>query len=196
MRNGSGHMVDVNPKHVFRAAGDPHEDMLVESGIIALFTNDSLGGTQIVALRFPGEAILARGPSVALQAVVERSRVVVGRALSFPEVERHYRRNEVIAQEWLARVMRNDCTARLAHMLCELTHRTDYHRQTSGIMALPLTQQRLGQVTGQTPVNVNRAMAELERRRLIERPTAREVKFLDYPALARMSGFDPAYLEA
>jgi CRP-like cAMP-binding protein len=199
-------VVQVDPRRPFREPGVPRDEvMFVRSGILAKFKMDGSGRRQIVALRFPGEGILPRegNASYGIQAIV-RSEIMVGRAADFdPIVERHpelqrffwrlIQRNEAIGYEWLVNCGRRDSTARVAHLLCETAMRsgTDVEHE---MMVNPFTQQQIADITGQTSVNVNRVMADLERQGVIAR-TGREIAFRDWPELRRIASFQPAYLD-
>src|SRR4029078_6757824 len=149
------------------------------------FENDVSGRRQIVALRFAGEGILPRDGNAeyGIQAIV-RSEVMVGGAddfdpivLAHPELQRFFwrliQRNEAIGYEWLVNCGRRDSTARVAHLLCETAVRM--HVEASR-MANPLTQQQRADISGQTSVNVNRVLADMERQGLIRRK-GREIEF-------------------
>src|SRR5437868_6546277 len=166
-------IVQVEPRRPFREPGYPrNEVMFVRSGILSKFKTDSSGRRQIVALRFPGEGILPREGRAAygIQAIV-RSEVMIGRAEDFdpivaghPEMQRFFwrliQRNESIGYEWLVNCGRRDSTARVAHLLCETAVRMHVpHRH----MTNPFTQQQIADITGQTSVNVNRVLADMER---------------------------------
>ena len=196
-------LVHVEPRRPFRDPGAPRDEvMFVRSGILSKFKTDSSGRRQIVALRFPGEGILPRkGPAdYGIQAIV-RSEVMVGKAEDFdpiveahPELHRFFwhlvQRNEAIGYEWLVNCGRRDSTARVAHLLCETAVRlhSDDHRIVN-----PFTQQQIADITGQTSVNVNRVMAEMERRGLIRRQ-GREIEFTDWTEIRRVASFQPEYL--
>jgi CRP-like cAMP-binding protein len=197
-------VVQIEPRRPFRDPGSlRNEVMFVRSGILSKFKTDSSGRRQIVALRFPGEGILPRdGPApYGLQAIV-RSEVMIGRAEDFdpivaahPELQRFFwrliQRNESIGYEWLVNCGRRDSTARVAHLLCETAvrmHVEDRH------MLNPFTQQQIADITGQTSVNVNRVLAEMERQGLIRRK-GREIEFTDWSEMRRVASFQPDYLE-
>jgi CRP-like cAMP-binding protein len=61
-------------------------------------------------------------------------------------------------------------------------------------MVNPFTQQQIADITGQTSVNVNRVLADMERQGLIKR-RGREIEFVDWPEMRRVASFQPAYLE-
>jgi CRP-like cAMP-binding protein len=197
-------LVAVEPRRPFRELGAPrNEVMFVRSGILAKFKPDASGGRQIVALRFPGEGILPRdGPAhYGIQAIV-RSEVMVGQARDFsPLVEQHpelrhffcrlLQRNEDIGYEWLVNCGRRDATARVAHLLCETAVRMHAGDDRP---ANPFTQQQIADITGQTSVNVNRVLADMERHGLIRRK-GRDIEFVDWAEMRRVGSFQPAYLE-
>ena len=196
--------VHVEPRRPFREPGvQRNEVMFVRSGILSKFKSDSSGRRQIVALRFPGEGILPREgrAEYGIQAIV-RSEVMVGRAEDFdpivdthPEMQRFFwrliQRNEAIGYEWLVNCGRRDSTARVAHLLCETAvrmHAPERH------MTNPFTQQQIADITGQTSVNVNRVLADMERQGLIRRK-GREIEFTDVSEMRRVASFQPGYLE-
>jgi len=194
----------VEPRRPFREAGIlRNEVMFVRSGILSKFKTDNSGRRQIVALRFPGEGILPRDgvAEYGVQAIV-RSEVLIGKAEDFdaivdahPEMQRFFRRliqrNEAIGYEWLVNCGRRDSTARVAHLLCETAVRMHVE---NGKMVNPFTQQQIAEITGQTSVNVNRVLADMERQGLIGRK-GREIQFNDWDEMRRVASFQPNYLE-
>src|SRR6476620_1590379 len=198
-------VVHVEARRPFREPGSPRDEvMFVRSGILAKFKPDGAGRRQIVALRFPGEGILPReGPAqYGIQAIV-RSELMVGKSKDFDpivaayaEMQRFFwrliQRNEDIGYEWLVNCGRRDSTARVAHLLCEtaVRMRVDEHQR----MFNPFTQQQIADITGQTSVNVNRVLADMERQGLIRRK-GREIEFTDVGEMRRVASFQPGYLE-
>jgi CRP-like cAMP-binding protein len=196
-------IVLVEPRRPFREPGAPRDEvMFVRSGILSKFKTDSSGRRQIVALRFPGEGILPRAgvADYGIQAIV-RSEVMVGKAKDFdpivdahPELHRFFwrliQRNEAIGYEWLVNCGRRDSTARVAHLLCETAVRM---HTSDGHMMNPFTQQQIADITGQTSVNVNRVLAEMERHGLIKRK-GREIEFTDWSEIRRVASFQSEYL--
>lgn len=197
-------VIHVEPRRPFREPGAPrNEVMFVQSGILAKFKPDASGGRQIVALRFAGEGILPRDGAAhyGIQAIV-RSEVMVGSARDFNAlVDQHaemrdffcrlLQRNEDIGYEWLVNCGRRDATARVAHLLCETAVRM---RAGDGALVNPFTQQQIADITGQTSVNVNRVLADMERQGLIRRK-GRDIEFVDWAEMRRVGSFQPAYLE-
>ena len=196
-------LVQVEPRRPFREPGSPrNEVMFVHSGILSKFKTDSSGRRQIVALRFPGEGILPSDGNAeyGIQAIV-RSEVMVGKSDDFvpivdshPQMQRFFwrliQRNEAIGYEWLVNCGRRDSTARVAHLLCETAVRMHV---ADGHMMNPFTQQQIADITGQTSVNVNRVLADMERQGLIRRK-GREIEFTDVTEMRRVASFQPEYL--
>lgn len=196
--------VQVDPRRPFREPGSQrNEVMFVRSGILAKYKTDSTGRRQIVALRFAGEGILPREgrAEYGIQAIT-RSEVMVGKAedfdpilLAHPELQRFFwrliQRNEAIGYEWLVNCGRRDSTARVAHLLCETAARMHVDARH---MTNPFTQQQIADITGQTSVNVNRVLADMERQGLIKR-SGREIEFSDWAEMRRVASFQPDYLQ-
>jgi CRP-like cAMP-binding protein len=196
--------VQIDPRRPFREPGtERNEVMFVRSGILAKYKTDSTGRRQIVALRFAGEGILPREgrAEYGIQAIT-RTEVMIGKAedfdpilLAHPELQRFFwrlvQRNEAIGYEWLVNCGRRDSTARVAHLLCETAARMHVD---SRHMTNPFTQQQIADITGQTSVNVNRVLADMERQGLIKR-SGREIEFSDWAEIRRVASFQPAYLE-
>ena len=197
-------VVHVEPRRPFREQGALRNEVIfVRAGILSKFKTDSSGRRQIVALRFPGEGILPRAgrAEYGIQAIV-RSEVLIGRSEDFepivdahPELQRFFwrliQRNEAIGYEWLVNCGRRDSTARVAHLLCETAVRMHVDEQH---MLNPFTQQQIADITGQTSVNVNRVLADMERQGLILRK-GREIEFTDWTEMRRVASFQPEYLE-
>ncbi len=196
--------VQIDPRRPFREPGTSRDEvMFVRSGILAKYKTDSTGRRQIVALRFAGEGILPREgrAEYGIQAIT-RSEVMIGRAEDFdpilnanPDLQRFFwrlvQRNEAIGYEWLVNCGRRDSTARVAHLLCETAARMHVD---SSHMTNPFTQQQIADITGQTSVNVNRVLADMERQGLIKR-SGREIEFSDWAEMRRVASFQPAYLD-
>ena len=196
--------IQIDARRPFREPGTPRNEVIfVRSGILAKYKTDSTGRRQIVALRFAGEGILPREgrAEYGIQAIT-RSEVMIGRAEDFdpillanPELQRFFwrlvQRNEAIGYEWLVNCGRRDSTARVAHLLCETAARMHVD---SSHMTNPFTQQQIADITGQTSVNVNRVLADMERQGLIKR-SGRDIEFSDWAEMRRVASFQPSYLE-
>ena len=195
--------VTVESRRQFREVGAPRDEVIfVRSGLLAKFMADGSGRRQIVALRFPGEGILPRegNAEYGILAIL-RSEVMIGNAADFdpivdahPEMQRFFwrliQRNEAIGYEWLVNCGRRDSTARVAHLLCETAVRMHVEADQ---MQIPFTQQQIADITGQTSVNVNRVLADMERQGLIRRH-GRDIAFPDWREIRRVACFEPEYL--
>lgn len=197
--------VHVDPKRPFREPGTCRDEVIfVRSGILSKFKAGGSGRRQIIALRFAGDGMLPHeGTSdYGIQAIV-RSEILLGRAADFhrfvdahPEVARFFwkltQRHAEIGYEWLVNCGRRDSVGRVAHLLCETAERIGI-RDGKGRLRNPFTQQHIADITGQTPVNVNRVFADLERQGLIRRE-GREIEFCDWAEMQRVASFQPGYL--
>ena len=199
------HLVRVSPRQVFRGEGAGHsEAIIVRAGIVSKFVVDLQGRRQIVGLRYPGEVIF-RGVGSAtpgLQTIPPTELIVMG-ASDFEAVVLENRdlqqflwnlnqRNERICERWLSSIGGGDATARVAHLICETAVRMKTGTER---MEIPFTQQVIADITGQTSVNVNRVLSDLEQKGLIGR-TGRHIQFSDWPELCRVASFNSSYLDA
>ena len=83
---------------------------------------------------------------------------------------------------------------RIAHLLCELECRlARVGLADTGNFTMPLTQARVAEITGATPVHVNRALQDLREAGLVEWQ-GRTVRLPDLTGLRALCGFDPDYL--
>ncbi len=98
-----------------------------------------------------------------------------------------------IVAKWTAR-LGHSAAVRIAHLLCELHGRLSViGRATPQGFALDLTQADLGDMTGLTPVHVNRTLRKLREAGLaIVRDGYASLP--DIPRLYEFAGFDPTYL--
>ena len=102
--------------------------------------------------------------------------------------------DSAIQREWVVNLGQRDSFERIAHLLCEIFHRS----RVIGLVEddacdFPLTQTDLAEATGMTPVHVNRTLQELRTRCRI-RLTGKRLVVPDLPALQRAGLFDPNYL--
>lgn len=195
----------VEARRPFRDEGaDRDRFYFVRSGLLSQFRLD--GGTKrhIVALRFPGEAILPadRSAPYGLLAIARTELAVAdrdafeGAVLDDPQLQRfiwrYLQRDSAIRHEWMLNRGRRDATERVAHLLCEIVARSTGGAERPDFDS-PFTQQHIAEMTGQTSVNVNRVLADLERRGLIGR-RGRAMTFDDWTGLKRLAGFSAHYL--
>lgn len=97
-------------------------------------------------------------------------------------------------REWIFRLGRLEAMGRVAHLLCETYTRLEaVDRAANYRFDFPLTQQDLGEACGLTSVHINRTVRRLREAGLAE-VTNREVRILDFPALAAEGEFNSDYL--
>lgn len=96
--------------------------------------------------------------------------------------------------EWLVTLGCKSATERLSQLICELFCRLAANgRADEDRCDFPLSQQDMADFTGMTPVHVCRTLKELKQKRLIEL-RRRRLRILDFDRLAKLCGFDRAYL--
>ncbi len=99
-----------------------------------------------------------------------------------------------INREWTLVLGKKRSRARVAQFFCEMHARLKIVGQTSnGGYALPFNQQELADITGMTPVHLNRCLKELRDAGLVTYRNG-QVELHDLPGLKRDAQFDPAYL--
>ena len=103
--------------------------------------------------------------------------------------------DEAILREWLVGLGRRESIKRTGHRLCEIRSRLETVGMVdrNGEFEMPLTQQELADSLGLTSVHVNRTMSRLRERGIIEYER-RRMRIAQPERLAKISGFDPAYL--
>ncbi len=102
-------------------------------------------------------------------------------------------RDGALAREHLTNVGRRSARERVAHLLLELFHRVRRRARPSSAdnrVALPLTQEHIGDALGLTTVHVNRTLRMLRESNLLE-VRGGMLRILDPDALAKLAGFDP-----
>jgi CRP-like cAMP-binding protein len=197
--------VELPSRRLYREPNSAADEAIfVKAGVLAKFRVQAPDRKQIVSLRFAGEGILPRAQPMThgVQAIVPTHILVIRKVefdralLSFPELSslclRETQRQAAIGQEWLINCGSRDSTTRVAHFLCELAVRSGTAR-SKGSFPNPFTQLQIGQITGQTSVNVNRVLGELERSGLMLRQ-GREIRIHDWSEFSRVAQFDAAYL--
>jgi CRP-like cAMP-binding protein len=134
-------------------------------------------------------SLVARFPVERLLAVAREHGCYLRAMLRAAAVER------AIANEHMISLSARDAKQRMSHMLCEIAFRLDVVRQmaTSDTYTLPLTQAQLGELLGLSAVHVNRTLQALRGAGLMKFGNG-VLSILDRTALARLSDFDPAYL--
>lgn len=131
--------------------------------------------------------------------VVEVPFAAVDKAMSqSAAIARAMKRSELVvaatAREWTLNVGQRSAYERIAHVMLE----TFYRLQRVGIardngIDWPLTQVDLAEVTGLTPVHVNRTLQQLRRDGLITL-SARQLVIADLQQMRQAAMFNPNYL--
>lgn len=174
--------------------------MVVLSGVLFHHAIVRSGARQVVAIYLPGEVVglertgnmvlSAHGPAqvAAFDAAAWRG-AVDGHVAIRAAVEAELHTNLAIARAWLTNNCRREAATRVAHLLCEVAHRT-------GGTALPrLTQEFLSDCVGLTSVHTNRVLRRLETMECLRRDGDR-YHISDAARLREFGEFDPGYLSA
>lgn len=99
-----------------------------------------------------------------------------------------------IHREWMLVLGKKRGRARVAQFFCEMHKRQKIVGLTGDAgYGLPFSQHELADITGMTPVHLNRCLKELRDAGLVTFRNAK-VELHDIPGLAREAQFDPAYL--
>jgi CRP-like cAMP-binding protein len=116
----------------------------------------------------------------------------------FPHLTRVYwfatNLDAAIHREWAVSLGRRSAKAAMAALFCELRIRLDIiGRVRDDSFDFPLTQERLADCLGMTPVHANRMLQDLRGAGLIAL-YSRKLQILNLKGLEEVAGFDPAYL--
>ncbi len=107
------------------------------------------------------------------------------------------KRETAIMMEHMVSLGQRSADEAVAHLLLELYSRVGMCGiEGNGEMAMPLTQEVIGDALGLTAVHVNRMLRRLENKGLISvcYNSPRKVKLLDIEVLKKIAGFDGDYL--
>lgn len=195
------HVVDLGTARSTRAFdGLRDRVMVVLSGVLFHHAIVRSGARQVLCLHLPGELVGAECPGLgtatlgahgpAQVAVFETAawrEIVAAQPTVRTVVEQEVQMNLSIARAWLTNNCRREAATRVAHLLCEVAHRT-------GGAALPrLTQEFLSDCVGLTSVHTNRVLRRLEAMDCLRRDGDR-YHILDEQRLREFAEFDPGYL--
>ena len=165
------------------------------------------GARQILAICIPGDAIdlqnlatadhgiqmLTHGKVAELPRQAVRDLVVAHPKIGAGIIQMSLVEASIL-REWVVNVGRRHARERIAHVLCEIAVRLEA-RGLDGMngFELPMSQEQLADVTGLTPVHVNRVLKGLETEGLISRQR-RRISFADWRALQDAGDFSQRYL--
>jgi CRP-like cAMP-binding protein len=99
-----------------------------------------------------------------------------------------------IFREWEINLSGRDATARVAHLLCEITTRLRAVDMAKNLtFALPWTQHDIGDACGLSNVHVNRVVQTLRANDVIDW-RSKVMRIVQWEELSRIAGFSPEYL--
>lgn len=181
----------------------------VVAGLVGRFGQNREGSRQITAIHIPSDmvdlhSVVAPDACSALQALSVTTILRVphealrATARRYPAIAEAFWRECVVdaavLAEWVVNVGRRDARSRLAHLLCEIACRTEGLAAKSGsAIPFPATQTHLADMTGLTPVHVNRSLQGLRRERIVDL-RARQIHVLDWERMTQIGDFDSDYL--
>lgn len=181
----------------------------VVAGLVGRFGQNRHGGRQITAVHIPADmvdlhSVVAPDACSTLQALAVTTilRVPHGAlrdaARRHPAIAEAFWRECVVdaavLAEWVVNVGRRDARARLAHLLCEISCRTEGSGGKHGsVIPFPATQAHLADMTGLTPVHVNRMLQSLRKDGIVGLK-ARQIHLWDWDRLTEIGEFDADYL--
>lgn len=195
--------------HLVYEGDEPEGVFVIIEGWAARYKLLPDGSRQIVAFLIPGDlcdvhifildrmdhgvVMLANG----MVAIINKATIVnvletkgaISRVLSLSSLV-----DEAVLREWLINVGSRDARMSLAHLICELYVRLDnVGLVQNGSVDFPLTQSVIGEALGMTAVHVNRMVNQLRSDGVLEIRN-QKLTVIDFPALQKIAGFNPAYL--
>ncbi|WP_050527829.1 Crp/Fnr family transcriptional regulator [Pseudorhodobacter aquimaris] len=193
--------------HILTYEGDfADHGILLTDGWLALSKSLAGGETQIIDVMLPGDFGLIGAKDAPISAcTVEALSDIRYITIRPPMVNgpdpASAKLREVLAaailttqsrtSEMLLRLGRGNAASRVAFTLIEFHTRLHAVGRTNGtIFEFPITQQKLGEITGLTNVHVCRTLRRLERDGIIAHPDSRSIELLDIPALCDLAGID------
>lgn len=207
-----GRAEQIKPNHDFVQLGEPVDHAcLVVAGYAGRFGQTSQGKRQITGIYLRGDmadlhSVVQPSPTSALQALshvtILRIPHIALRAVAarYPAVAEAFWRDcmvdAAIFSQWVINVGRRQAKQRIGHLICELALRIAEGEPSDGMrFDLPVTQAQLAEVTGLTPVHVNRTLMKLRGEGVLEWSRSNVVTIADWQTLVGTGDFDPAYLQ-
>jgi len=164
--------------------------------IVAVFVEGDVLNAGEIVFRQSRQSIYALTATVCLSIPLRQlnelmvSRPAIARALWLETAAQ-----AAILQEWMVWLGQHAAQARLAHFLCEVSHRLQLiGSDTRAAFEFPLTQRDLADTLGLSPVHVNRTLQSLRSQGLIDL-TRNRLAILDKAGLYAIAEFDPQYLD-
>ena len=188
---------------------DVRNSSLVVQGVVARFDENADGRRQATALFVPGDACDLPGFRLSqatwgafaftacsvLHIPLGEFEHLVGR---YPTIERAFWRDMAldasISSKWVGNMALKSGRSRTAHLICELNARMEASGFSSRApFVLEVTQGRLAEAVGLTPIHMNRVVQDLRSEGLLF-PNSRGISVRDWRGLRELAGFDPSYL--
>jgi CRP-like cAMP-binding protein len=183
---------------------------LVAQGIVARFEESEEGGRQDTAVFVSGDMfglhrlafpqtnwrLTAFTPCSVLFIPMEDMQQLATR---HPALERAFWRDMAIdasiAAKWIGNLSLRNGPSRTAHLICELGMRMEAAGLASRMpFVLEVTQNRLAEAVGLTPVHLNRVLQQLRSEGVLS-PSSRGIRVEDWKGLCATARFDAAYLQ-
>lgn len=100
-----------------------------------------------------------------------------------------------ISREWMTNLGRRDSTAKVAHLLCEISLRLTLSGDASDdCFELPINQEQIADIIGVTTMHVGRVLRTLEAEKIIIRQN-RVINIIEKNRLRSIGDFSPTYLQ-
>jgi CRP-like cAMP-binding protein len=186
-----------------------HHACFVVAGLVGRFGQNRDGARQITAVHIPTDmvdlhSVVAPDACSALQALSVATILRVPHealrdaASRYPAIAEAFWRECVVdaavLAEWVVNVGRRDARSRIAHLICEIACREAGPGEDVRFeFPFLATQAHLADMTGLTPVHVNRSLRALRDDKVVD-VRARMVRVLDWERLVDIGDFDSDYL--
>lgn len=196
-------------QNIVRDGDRPAECCLVIEGFCHRSKTISDGGRQILSIHIPGEIPDLQSLHLAVMdhdlTTMSDCRLgfISHSALremlrSRPSLTELFWRDTLIDaamfRDWIVNVGQRPAVSRVAHMLVEIRERLRAIGRTSGpTYALPMTQERIAEAMGISPVHANRVVRTLREDGILDLNRG-QVTVLDERRLQELADFDPRYL--
>jgi CRP-like cAMP-binding protein len=204
------HVAQVdNHRDIVRPGMKVDHACLVVAGLVGRFDLMADGQRQITAIHIPGDmcdlhSVMSPIAGWGLEALTTTTILRIPHvdlsnlAMRYPAIALAFWRDTTadasIFAKWVSSIGRREARARLAHLFCELGMRMEQAGiGTRTAFSMPIAQVQLADALGLTPVHVNRTLQMLKKEGVVAK-TDKTIHVSDWPSLAAIAQFDPAYL--
>ena len=204
------HRRDANAgSNIIQEGDNPRDVHLVISGTACRYKMLENGRRQIVAIVLPGDfcdlhvfvlkhmdhTIGALSDVCYVTIRPEEINMMLSRSALARALLKSTLVDEAVLREWIANIGQRPAYQRVAHLFCELHTRLDLVNQASNnTIELCMSQEQLGDATGLSAIHINRSLAKLKEKKLINVRNKLKIKILDLEGLVAISGFQRNYL--